>query len=421
MADETLLLLRNIRRPGYAGTREAYCRHGGYTAWKRVLQAGDAEAVIQELKASGLRGRGGAGFPTGVKWSFMPRKSKKPCYLICNADESEPGTFKDHLLMLEDPHMFLEGMAIGCYTLGCHTGYIYIRGESVSAIHRVEGAIEEMYAAGLLGRNIFKSGYSLDLVVHPGAGAYICGEETALLDSLEGKRGQPRFKPPFPAESGFDGCPSTVNNVETLANVPFILNEGAKAFARMGTPNNTGTQLVCVSGHVRRPGVYEVELGRNLISIINDFGGGVRDNKAILGVIPGGASAAILRADEIDIPYDFDHLTQAGSMRGSGAIIVFDEDTRVVDIAERTIRFFNHESCGQCTPCREGTFWLKHMVRSAIAGDANEALRKRMERVSENMIGTTICAFGEAAGAPMRTFVQKYPEAFGGNSGRPTR
>jgi NADH-quinone oxidoreductase subunit F len=412
MAQEKLILLKNIRTPGYTGTLEAYRKAGGYTALKKVLATMKPADVVNAVKASGLRGRGGAGFPTGMKWSFMAKNTGKPSYLICNADESEPGTFKDHLLMMRDPHQFLEGMIIGCYALECRQSYIYIRGESRYAIRHMQKAIDEAYKAGLLGKNVMGMGYDLELTIHPGAGAYICGEETALLDSLEGKRGQPRFKPPFPAVAGFNGCPTSVNNVETLTCLPFIINEGAEAFARIGTPNNAGTHLVSISGHVNKPGVYEIEMGVPLITIIEDFAGGVRDGKKLKAVIPGGASAPVLRANEVDVPYDFDSLAKAGTMMGSSAVMVFDEDTDMVEVAYHTIKFFNHESCGQCTPCREGTNWLKAMIRDFIDGAGSEELMGRVTRVAGNLIGTTICAFGDACGGPMRAFVQKFPEEF---------
>ena len=412
MAQETLLLLKNIRTPGYSGELAAYQKAGGIKAWEQVLGGMKPAAVIEAVKASGLRGRGGAGFPCGMKWSFMPAPGAKPHYLVCNADESETGTFKDHLLMLGDPLMFLEGMMIGCFSMHSHHGYIYIRGESQHAIRRVQGAIDELYKAKLLGKNIRGSGYDLDFTVHPGAGAYICGEETAMLDSLEGKRGQPRSKPPFPAQSGFNACPTTVNNVETLANVPFILTQGPEAFAKLGRPNNAGTQCISISGHVARPGVYEVEMGHNLKSLIYEVAGGIRGGKELKAVIPGGASAGILRPEEIDLPYDFDSLAKAGTMRGSGAIMVFDEDTDIVRLAERTIRFFNHESCGQCTPCREGTFWVKNMIRQFMDDAGDSVLAERIHRAAGQMLGTTICAFGDAVGGPMQAFVRKFPDEF---------
>ncbi|MDH5752422.1 MAG: NADH-quinone oxidoreductase subunit NuoF [Deltaproteobacteria bacterium] len=417
MAQEKLLLLKNIRTKGYAADLAAYRAAGGYKALEKVLgksQGGMTPAQVTEaVKASGLRGRGGAGFPCGLKWTFMPADPKdKPNYLICNGDESEPGTFKDHYLLMNDPHLFLEGMILGCYALSCHHGYIYIRGESMYLIHRVRKAIDELYAEKLLGSNILGSGFDLDLTVHPGAGAYICGEETALLDSLEGKRGQPRFKPPFPAQAGFNGCPTTVNNVETLANVPFIINNGPEAFAKLGTEGNSGTQLVSISGHVQKPGVYEVEMGHNLKSLIEDFGGGVRGGLKLKAIIPGGASSPIMRPESIDIPYDFDSVMKAGSMRGSGALMVFDEDTSIIELANRTIRFFNHESCGQCTPCREGTFWLKNLIRDFVDNAGSEELMQRVDRVAGSILGNTICAFGDAAGAPMQAFGRVFPEEF---------
>jgi NADH-quinone oxidoreductase subunit F len=412
MSQEKLLLLKNIRSPGYAGTLEAYRKAGGYTALKKVLDGMKPGDVVEAVKASGLRGRGGAGFPTGMKWSFMAKNTGKPSYLICNGDESEPGTFKDHLLFMKDPHQFLEGMMIGCYAVDCRHGYIYIRGESMYAIRRLQAAIDEAYKAKLLGKNILGKGFDLELTIHPGAGAYICGEETALLDSLEGKRGQPRFKPPFPAVAGYDGCPTSVNNVETLSNLPFIVNEGAKAYAALGTPNNSGTHLVSLSGHVNKPGVYEVEMGVPLRTVIQEYGGGVRSGKKLKAVIPGGVSANVLRAEEVDVPYDFDSLAKAGTMMGSSAVMVFDENTDMVEVAYRTIKFFNHESCGQCTPCREGTNWLKSMIGDFVDGAGSEQVLKRVERVAGNLLGTTLCAFGDATGGPMRAFVQKFPEEF---------
>ncbi len=416
MAEEKLLLLKNIRQEGYRGDYASYKKNGGGAALQKALTKMTPGEVIETVKESGLRGRGGAGFPCGMKWSFMPREKpapdQKPHYLVCNADEAEPGTLKDHVLMLGDPHMFIEGVMIGCYAMHSTHGYIYIRGESPHAIRRVQGAIDELYKGKLLGKNILGSGVDMDLTVHPGAGAYICGEETAMLDSLEGKRGLPRSKPPFPAQAGFNACPTTVNNVETLANVPFILTEGPKAFAAFGSENNTGTQAVSISGHVEKPGVYEMDMGHNLKSIVEDFAGGVRGGKKLKAVIPGGASAPVLRADEIDVPYDFDSLMKAGSMRGSAAIMVFDEDTDMVEVANRTIRFFNHESCGQCTPCREGTFWLKNMIRQFGDNAGDEALLSLVHRAAGNIMGTTICAFGDAVGGALQGFVQKFPEDF---------
>ena len=412
MAKEKLLLLKNIREANYKGDLDSYRKTGGFTALEKVLSAMKPEEVVEAVKDSGLRGRGGAGFPTGVKWGFMPKGTGKPAYLVCNADEAEPGTFKDHLLINEDPFLFLEGMIMGCYAIACHHGYIYIRGESIKSAEHLQRAIDSLYKEGLLGKNIFNSGYDLEMTLHRGAGAYICGEETALLESLEGKRGQPRVKPPFPAVSGYNACPTTVNNVETLANLPFIINEGAEAFKALGTPNNAGTHLVSISGHINQPGVYEVEMGVTIRELIDDYAEGVRDGKKLKALIPGGASSNVLTADEIDIPYDFDSLMKAGTMMGSAALMVFDEDTDIVELAYRTIRFFNHESCGQCTPCREGTNWLKHMIRDFMDDNGNGPMLERVDRVAEGMIGTTLCPFGDAAGAPIRIFVAKYAADF---------
>lgn len=412
MAEEKLLLLKNIRKSGYKGTLADYRKTGGFTALDKALKQMKPEAVQAVVKDSGLRGRGGAGFPTGVKWGFMPKDTGKPSYLVCNADEAEPGTFKDHLLINEDVHMFLEGMIVSCYAVDCHHGYIYIRGESMKSAKHLQQAIDELYKEGLLGKNILGTGYDLDMTVHRGAGAYICGEETALLESLEGKRGQPRVKPPFPAVAGYNGCPTSVNNVETLATVPWIVNEGAEAYKALGTPNNAGTHLVSISGHVKQPGVYEVELGVSLRSLIYDYAGGIRGDKQLKAVVPGGASSPVLTADEIDVPYDFDSLVKAGTMMGSAAPMVYDEDTDIVELAYRTTRFFDHESCGQCTPCREGNFWLKNLIRDFLDDGGDESKMSRVKRVAGGMIGTTLCPFGDAAGMPTVAFVQKFPEEF---------
>jgi NADH-quinone oxidoreductase subunit F len=438
MADERILLLKNIRTPGYTGDLKAYQAAGGYTALPKALAMKPGE-LVDLVKASGLRGRGGAGFPTGLKWSFMAKNTGKPSYLICNADESEPGTFKDHLLMMRDPHQFLEGMIIGCQALDCHHGYIYVRGESQYAIRTLQAAIDEAYKAKLLGKSIMGkggmgNGFALDMTIHPGAGAYICGEETALLDSLEGKRGQPRFKPPFPAVAGYDGAPTSVNNVETLTCLPWIVNNGADAFKAIGTPNNSGTHLVSISGHVAKPGVYEIEMGVPLRTIIESFAGGVRGGKKLKAVIPGGCSAPVLRADEVDVPYDFDSLAKAGTMMGSSAVMVFDEDTDMVEVAYRTIKFFNHESCGQCTPCREGGTWLERILTricdghgtpsdldllievgtSICPGNFPHAASSKLgiEAVPFPYKMTTICFVGPSAYAPVNSALTLFREEF---------
>ena len=412
MVKEKLILLKNIRTDGYSGDLKAYQKAGGYAAAEKVVNKMTPEKVIELVKESDLRGRGGAGFPCGMKWSFMAKGTGKPSYLIANGDESEPGTFKDHLILSRDPHQFIEGMIIGCFAVGCEHGYIYIRGESMRVIKNLQKAIDDAYKAKILGKKVLGSKFSLDLTIHPGAGAYICGEETALLDSLEGKRGQPRFKPPFPAVSGYNESPTSVNNIETLSCLPHIVNMGAAAFKKIGTPNNSGTHLVSVSGHVENPGVFEVEMGVSLKAIIEDLAGGMRKGRRMKAVIPGGASSPILRENEVDLPYDFDSVMKAGSMMGSSAVMVFDEDTDIVEVASRTIRFFNHESCGQCTPCREGTFWLKNLIRDFSDDNGDDATLARVERVATGILGHTICAFGDATGGPMRTFVQKFPEEF---------
>lgn len=411
MLSETLIIFKNRRKEGYDGSLESYRANGGYQALEKAL-AMKPEEIIAEIKEANLRGRGGAGFPTGLKWSFMAKNTGKPSYLVINADEGEPGTFKDREIMLHEPHMFLEGFMIGCYALGCHHGYSYIRGEFLPAYARVNQAIEECYEAGILGTKLMGTDYELEITQHMGAGSYICGEETALLDSLEGRRGQPRSKPPFPAVSGFNGCPTSVNNVETLTSVPFIINQGAQAFKDLGTPNNAGTHLVSLSGHVKNPGVYEVKMGVSLKDIIYDLGGGIRDDKKMKGVIPGGSSTPVLTPEEIDLPYDFDSLAKAGSMMGSSAIMVFDEDTDVVKLLYRIVKFYNHESCGQCTPCREGSHWSRQMLRDFVRGKGDEYRFQRLYRIGGNMQGTTLCALGDACAMPIRSFLEKYPDDF---------
>lgn len=411
MLEETLVIFKNIRNAGYKGTLANYKASGGYQALEKALQMSPSE-VVNIVKASNLRGRGGAGFPTGLKWSFMAKGTGKPSYLVINADEGEPGTFKDREILLHEPHMFLEGYMIGCYALGCHDGYIYTRGEFIPAMRSLQIAIDECYDAGIAGEKLLGTDFRLDLIMHPGAGAYICGEETALLDSLEGKRGQPRSKPPFPAVAGFNGCPTSVNNVETLTSVPYIITEGAEAFKDLGTPNNAGTHLVSLSGHVNKPGVYEVKMGVSLKDIIYELGGGIRNGKKLKGVIPGGSSTPVLLPEEIDIPYDYDSLAKAKSMMGSAAIMVFDEDTDIVNLLYRLVKFYNHESCGQCTPCREGSNWSRLIIRDFIQGQGSDHKMQRLDRVSQNMMGTTLCALGDACAMPIQAFLKKYPEEF---------
>ncbi len=385
---------------------------GGYKAWKKVLSEMQPQQVIDEVKNSGLRGRGGAGFPTGMKWGFVPKDTTKPRYLCCNADESEPGTCKDRVLMERDPHGVIEGMAIGAYAIDCHTMFIYIRGEFNHCIDRMEQAVEEAYAGGQLGKNIYGSGYDLDMIVHSGGGAYICGEETALLNSLEGERGQSRIRPPFPAIEGLYACPTIVNNVESLAAVPHIINRGAEWYRSLGTEKSTGTKLFSLSGHVKRPGNYEVELGFSLRKLLYDpaFGGGILGDKKLKGVIPGGASTPFLTPEMIDVNLDYESLTTVGSMLGSGAVIVFNEDTCIVWVIKKLIQFFKHESCGKCTPCREGTGWLKQVIDRIEAGGGQPGDLEKIEEICGNILGRTICPLGDAAVMPIQSALRLWRE-----------
>jgi NADH-quinone oxidoreductase subunit F len=409
------------RRIGKENSRtiDGYVADGGYAAWKKVLSEGwTPERLTDEVKKSGLRGRGGAGFPTGVKWGFIPKDTKgKPIYLLCNADESEPGTFKDRLLMEQDPHQVIEGVILSAYAIKCKTAYIYIRGEFYLGARVLEKAIEEAYAKGYLGENILGSGYALDLTVHRGAGAYICGEETGLIESLEGKRGQPRIKPPFPAVSGVFNAPTIVNNVETLACVPHIVNRGAEWFAKIGrNEKNTGPKLYCISGHVNRPGVYEAAMGLQLKELIfgDAYARGMKGGRKVKAVIPGGASANMLTAAEIeDCPLDFDGVAAKGSMLGSAAIIVMNEDTCIVDAARNLSKFFSHESCGQCTPCREGTPWLFKVLDRIEEGEGRVEDIDLLARICGQMAnGMTICVFSDAAIAPPLSSVSKFRDEY---------
>jgi len=389
---------------------DSFEKHGGYEAWKKAVTSMKPDEVIDEVKRSGLRGRGGAGFPTGMKWGFVPKDSPKPRYLICNADESEPGTCKDRVIMERDPHVIIEGMAIAAYAIGSKLMFIYIRGEFGHCIERMEAAAKEAYEAGHLGKNIYGTGYDLDMIVHTGGGAYICGEETALLNSLEGKKGMSRIRPPFPAVAGLYACPTIVNNVESLAAVPHIINRGADWYRSLGTEKSTGSKLFSLSGHVKRPGNYEVELGFNLKKLIYDpqYGGGILGDKKLKGVIPGGASTPFLTPDMIDVGLDYEAMVTAGSMLGSGAVIVFHEETCIVWIILRLIHFFRHESCGKCTPCRDGTGWLEQMIRKVEAGQGNSADLEKIEEVCGNILGRTICPLGDAAVMPIQSSLRLY-------------
>ena len=408
MPDYELILFKNMVRPGYGGTLDEYRAVGGYAALERVLKDYTPAGVIDAVKKSGLRGRGGAGFPTGLKWSFIPKDHKGSRYLCCNADESEPGTYKDRQLMERDPHQMLEGMAICCYAIGAQTAYIYIRGEFDLGAEILERAIAEAYRAKLLGPNLFGTGFSLEMVVHRGAGAYICGEETALLESIEGKRGKPRIKPPFPAIHGLYQAPTVINNVETLANLPHIINRGPEWFASIGTKKSPGTKVFSVSGHVNRPGNYEVPLGIPLREMIYDIAGGIRGGKRIKAISPGGASAPFMTPDQLDTPLDFESIAAAGSMLGSGAITVMDEETCIVWAAMNLMEFFHHESCGKCTPCREGSAWILQILRRIEGGVGKPADLPLIETLCRRIEGKTVCAFGEAEVGPILSTVTRF-------------
>ncbi|HWW05394.1 NADH-quinone oxidoreductase subunit NuoF [Collimonas sp.] len=390
-----------------------YVKRGGYTALKRILSEGiTPEQVIAELKAGSLRGRGGAGFPTGLKWSFMPRQFPGQKYLVCNTDEGEPGTFKDRDIIRYNPHALIEGMAIGAYAMGISVGYNYIHGEIWSGYELFEEALDEARAAGALGDKIFGSEFNFQLHAFHGYGAYICGEETALLESLEGKKGQPRFKPPFPASFGLYGKPTTINNTETFAAVPFLLNMGGEAYAALGKPNNGGTKIFSISGDVEKPGNYEVPLGTPFAKLM-ELAGGMRGGKKIKAVIPGGSSAPVIRGEVMmDTDLDYDSIAKAGSMLGSGAVIVMDETRCMVKSLLRLSYFYFEESCGQCTPCREGTGWLYRLVHRIETGHGRPEDMDLLDTVAGNIMGRTICALGDAAAMPVRGFLKNYREEF---------
>jgi len=390
-----------------------YVKRGGYSALRRILTEGiTPEQVIADLKASALRGRGGAGFPTGLKWSFMPRAFPGQKYLICNSDEGEPGTFKDRDILRYNPHTVIEGMAIGAYAMGISVGYNYIHGEVWDVYERFEQALEQARAAGFLGDKILGTDFSFQLHAFHGYGAYICGEETALLESLEGKKGQPRFKPPFPASFGLYGKPTTINNTETFASVPFIMNVGAEAYLALGKPNNGGTKIFSVSGDVARPGNYEVPLGTPFAKLL-ELAGGMRDGKKIKGVIPGGSSMPVIRGDVmLQTDMDYDSIAKAGSMLGSGAVIVMNEERCMVKSLLRLSYFYYEESCGQCTPCREGTGWLYRMVHRIEHGEGRPGDLDTLLSVCDGIQGRTICALGDAAAMPVRAMIKNYTDEF---------
>ncbi|MDO9598347.1 MAG: NADH-quinone oxidoreductase subunit NuoF [Azoarcus sp.] len=390
-----------------------YIARGGYAALRKIVaEKTPPETIIAELKASVLRGRGGAGFPTGLKWSFMPRSFPGDKYLACNSDEGEPGTFKDRDILRYNPHTVIEGMTIAAYAMGCARGYNYIHGEIFEIYDRFEEALAEARAAGLLGQNILGSDFSFELFAHHGYGAYICGEETALLESIEGKKGQPRFKPPFPASYGLYGKPTTINNTETFASVPFIMNMGGEGFLNLGKPNNGGTKLFSISGHVNRPGNYEINLGTPFSELL-EMAGGMRGGRKIKGVIPGGSSSPVLPGEVMmDCTMDYDSIAKAGSMLGSGAVIVMDETTCMVKALERLSYFYFEESCGQCTPCREGTGWLYRVVHRIENGLGRPDDLDLLNSVTTNIMGRTICALGDAASMPVQSFIKHFGDEF---------
>jgi len=395
-------------------TLDTYRAHDGYRALHKALLM-EPDEVIETVKRSGLRGRGGAGFPTGVKWSFIPQDDEgngaKAHYLVVNADESEPGTCKDVPLMMATPHVLIEGAIIAAYAIRAHRAFIYVRGEAAAALRRLHGAVREAYAAGLLGSDILGSGYHLDIVVHAGAGAYICGEETALLDSLEGRRGQPRLRPPFPAQAGLYGCPTVVNNVESLASVPAIILNGVDWFKSMGTEDAPGFTLYSLSGHVNRPGQYEAPLGTTLRQLL-DYCGGMRGGRRLKFWTPGGSSTPILTADHLDVPLDYQNVGAAGSMLGTKALQIFDETTCVVRAVRRWVEFYAHESCGKCTPCREGTYWLTQVYERLEAGTATSADLARLVSITDTLNGKSFCALGDGAASPVLSSLKHFRDEY---------
>jgi NADH-quinone oxidoreductase subunit F len=404
-----ILLFTDIDEPGL-NTLEVYERRGGYQSLRKALQM-SPEEVLEQLKASGIRGRGGAGFAMGTKVSFLP-KGTMDKYLVCNADESEPGTFKDRELMQKTPHTLIEGLIIAAYAAGTNRSFIYIRGEYVLQADMLDAALHEAREAGYIGENILDSGLSLSLVVHRGAGAYICGEETGLLDSLEGKRGNPRLKPPFPAVQGLYQGPTLINNVETLSTVPAIIAMGGEEYAKLGVETSTGTKLVSVSGHVQRPGNYEIELGIPSREIIYGLAGGPAEGRKVKCWFPGGSSSPVLKEEDLDVPYDFNSMAQAGSMLGSGAIIVVDDATPILDVAMKVAKFYRHESCGKCTPCREGTNWTVKMLERIDVGEATPMDLEIMASVQEHIIGNCLCVLGDAMAMPIGSMIAKFKDEF---------
>jgi len=411
MGTETRVLLEHRGAPNLLRAA-GYRAKGGYSALEKALQSMTPAAVTEEVKKSQLKGRGGAGFPTGMKWSFLAKDTGKPIYLCCNADESEPGTCKDRIIIHENPHLLLEGILIACYAIGARNAFIYIRGEFHRGAEILLSAIEDARNNGWIGENILDSGFSCDIQVYRGAGAYICGEETGLLTSLEGKRGYPKNKPPFPAIAGLYGCPTIINNVETLSAIPCIINRGGEWYASLGTEKSAGTRLLCLSGHVNRPGVYEVVLGTmTLREFIEDFGGGVPGGRSIKGVIPGGSSMPVLREEQLDVRLTFEDIQAIGSSLGSGAIIVMDETVDMVEICLLLAKFYEHESCGQCTPCREGTRWFAQILEGILQGEGREEDLDLILDIGRSEY-TSICPLWSAAVWPVRAFVKQFRDEF---------
>jgi NADH-quinone oxidoreductase subunit F len=391
---------------------DVYEQHDGYTALKKALKEMSPEQVTQVVIDSGLRGRGGAGFPAGRKWSFLPKDSGKPIYLCVNADESEPGTFKDRELMLKHPHTVIEGTIITSFAIKCHHAFIYIRGEFAEEARQLQRAIDAATEKGYIGENILGSGFDLKITIYRGGGAYICGEETALMTSLEGGKGYPRVKPPFPAISGLYGCPTIINNVETLSNLPYIINRGPDWFKSIGTEKSTGSKIFCVSGHVNKPGNYELPMGVSLRELLYEHAGGIRNDANLKAVIPGGSSVPILTADKIDVRMDFESLAEAGSMLGSAAVIVMDESTCIVHAAMVISRFYRHESCGQCTPCRQGTTWMYRILHRIEHGKGTMADLDTLLDICDNIEGNTICPLGDAAVPAVRTSIKQFRDEY---------
>ena len=408
---EVRILSKHFGEPE-ARTVEGWKARGGYQTFQKAFEMG-RDAIIDEVKASGLRGRGGAGFPAGVKWSFMPKEKTRPHYLLCNADESEPGTFKDRELLRWTPHQLIEGMIISAYAIQAEECYVYCRGEFFETTQILAKAVEEAYEAGYLGKDIKGTGVNVDITVHCGGGAYICGEETALMNSLEGRRGTPRVKPPFPAQAGYMMMPSTVNNVETLSSVPFIIEEGADAYRKNGTEESPGTKLFCVSGHVRKPGNYELPLGFPLMELINDVCGGLKEGRTLKGVIPGGSSVPILNAEECaDCEMSFEGVQKAGSQLGCAAVIIMDDSTDIVKAVRRMVDFYAHESCGQCTPCREGSTWTGKILKRIEDGRGTEEDLDTLMEITSQMEGTTICVLSDSVAAPVQSSITKYRDEY---------